>query len=152
MAYCTISDIKKTLPEATLIQLADDENQCPAAVDAGAESCTRIIARIDEAITGADAEIDAYCGKVYRVPIAPVPRIVTKVSADIATYNLYARRTEEIPKTRADRYKNAIAFLKGVAEGTISLGVEPAPAESAAEGGQATGAGRTFTKGSMRGY
>lgn len=114
--YSALDDIKKLIPEETLIQLTDDE---------GIGTITQ--GRVDEAITQADSEIDSYCGGRYSVPFVTVPGIVKKISVDIAIYNLYSRRVEVLPETRADRYKNAIRQLEGIAKGVISIGVDPAP-------------------------
>lgn len=119
MPYCTLTDILKLLPEETVVQLTDDEGT-------GAVHQTRV----DEAIAQADAEIDSYCGARYSVPFSPAPDIVRKCSVDIAVYNLYSRRTEEIPEARSERYKNAIRQLEGIARGVITLGVDPPPAGS----------------------
>lgn len=117
--YSILDDIKKLIPEEVLIQLTDDESL--GTVNAG---------RITEAIAQADSEIDSYCGGRYSVPFATAPGIVKKISVDIAIYNLYSRRVEVIPETRADRYKNAIRQLEGISKGTISIGVDPAPSAS----------------------
>ncbi|OGC00140.1 hypothetical protein A2V82_16525 [candidate division KSB1 bacterium RBG_16_48_16] len=115
--YSAVSDIKKLIPEESLIQLTDDENL--GTVNQG---------RVDEAIQQADSEIDSYCGGRYSVPFAVVPGIIKKISVDVAIYNLYSRRVEEIPQTRADRYKNAIRQLELISKGSISIGVDPEPA------------------------
>lgn len=117
MPYSTASDIIKLLPEITLMQLTDDEGL--NTVNQG---------RVGEAIAQADSEIDSYCGGRYKVPFATVHPIVKKISVDIAVYNLYSRRSEEIPKTRDDRYKNAIRQLELISKGSISIGVDPEPA------------------------
>ena len=39
---------------------------------------------IDEAIADADGEIDGYLAKRYAVPIDPAPKILNKLSKDIA--------------------------------------------------------------------
>ena len=116
MSYSVLDYIKKLIPEDTLIQLTDDDGI--GTVNQG---------RVDEAIAQADSEIDSYCGGRYSVPFATVPGIVKKISVDIAIYNLYSRRVEVIPETRADRYKNAIRQLEGISKGVISIGVDPAP-------------------------
>ena len=110
--YSSLNDIKKLLPDSLIIQLTDDED-----INAINQE------RVDAAIYQADAEIDADCGNRYSVPFTTVPPIIQKHSVDIAIYNLYSRRVEEIPKTRADRYKNAKESLEGIASGKISLGV-----------------------------
>lgn len=145
MAYSTYADLKKAIPEETLIQLTDDE---------GAGTVNQ--ARISEAIAQADANIDGYLGARYAVPLAaPVPAVVRMLSVDLAVYNLYSRRLETIPETRADRHKNALRMLEGIAKGLISLGATPAPeAVPDAGGPEATRSpsDRTFTKTTLEGY
>lgn len=143
MAYSTLTDIKNLIPEETIIQLTDDENL-------GEVNQTRV----DEAIAQADAEIDSYCASKYSVPFTTVPAIVKKCSVDIAIYNLYSRKVEEIPETRASRYKNAIRQLEGISKGLISIGVDPAPAassEGVAETNK-TNDDRVFTREKMEGF
>jgi len=143
MAYSTLTDIKKLIPEEAVIQLTDDE-------DAGLVNQ----ARVDEAIAQADAEINSYCAANYTVPFTTVPAVIKKISVDIAIYNLYSRRVEQIPETRAERYKNAIRQLEGISKGAITLGIDPAP-EAVSEGGIKTNKtedDRTFTKDSMEGF
>jgi len=124
MPYSTLDDLKKLIPEEILVQLTDDE-----------ETGSVNQARIDEAIAQADAEINAYCSPRYEVPFSPAPELVRKLSVDIAIYNLYSRRAEEIPATRSERYKNAIRQLEGIAKGIVSLGVDPATEAAATQGG-----------------
>jgi len=120
VAYCVLADIQKILPEDSLIQLTDDEN-------AGAVNALRV----SEAIAQADAEIDAYLGGKYTVPMTTVPDIVKKCSVDMAIYHLYSRRAEEIPRTRDDRYKRAIKVLEDIVSGKIpSIGEATEPAAS----------------------
>ncbi len=139
--YITLEDIKKLLPEEIIIQLTDDENT--GAVNQ---------ARVDEAIKGADAEINSYCATKYAVPFTTVPDIVKSLSVEIAIYNLHKRRTisEEIEK----RYDKAIAKLKDISRGLITLGVDPAPAATT-EGGAETNkteSDRVFTRDSLRNF
>ncbi len=143
MAYCTLTDLKKLLPEDLLIQLTDDEGA--GVVNQG---------RVDEAIAGADTEIDSYCGVKYTVPFAsPVPDLAKKVSIDIAIYNLYSRKVEEIPSTRAERYKNAIRQLEGIAKGLVSIGEATEPTAAAgADGAEISSSDRIFTRDNMAGF
>ena len=144
MAYCTKTDIEKMLPASDVVDLTDDEGT-------GAQ----VAARVSEAITQADAEIDSYCGGRYSVPFVAVPDIIKKCSVDIAIYNLYSRRIETIPATRSERYKNAIRQLEGIAKGTISIGETPEPTASTgasyAECNK-TESDRIFTMAKMRGF
>jgi phage gp36-like protein len=145
MPYSTLTDLKKLLPEDLLIQLTDDEGA--GVVNQG---------RIDEAIAQADAEIDSYCGVKYTVPfVSPIPDLVKKVSVDISIYNLYSRRVEEIPGTRADRYKNAIRQLEGIAGGKISIGEATEPTAATNADGAVTSKtddDRIFTRDNMSGF
>lgn len=141
--YSTLDDIRRLIPNAIIIQLTDDEN-----------TLTVNQVRVNEAIAQADSVINSYCATRHTVPFtAPVPAIIKAMSVDIAVYNLYSRRVEEIPETRSERYKNAIRLLEGIAKGTITLGVAPAPV-ALREGGVKTNKtkkDRTFTKDKMRG-
>jgi len=117
MAYCTQTDLEKLLPKNQLIRLTDDE---------GIDKVNAI--RIAEVIDSAAEEIDAYIGGQTKLPIAStVPPILGKFNADIAIYNLYSRLSESIPETRGQRYKNAIKTLEKIAEGKISIGIQPSP-------------------------
>lgn len=109
MAYSTQAELTNIIPEDSLIQLTDDEGA--GVVNAG---------RITKAIADADAEIDLYCGD-YGAPFTTVPPIIKKISADIALYNLYTRRVEEIPPARQARYDNAMSTLKDIAKGVVNL-------------------------------
>lgn len=117
--YSTLDNIKKLIPEEALVQLTDDE---------GLGSVNE--ARVDEAISQADAEIDSYCGGRYNVPFTTIPDVIKKCSVDIAIYNLYSRRVESVPEVRAERHKGAVRLLEGISKGIISPGVDPAPAAS----------------------
>lgn len=115
MAYCT--DIEKMIDAAKLVRLTDDENTGAINSD-----------RLQEAIDSAAEEIDTYIGGKVKLPISGTPPpILGKINADIAIYNLYSRVKEEIPLTRADRYKNAVKLLEKITKGEISIGLQPPP-------------------------
>ena len=142
MGYCAYADLKKLIPEESLVQLTDDE---------GVGKVNQ--ARIDEAIAQADTEIDAYLGTRYSVPFATVPTIVGKLSVDMTIYHLYSRRVEEIPKTRADRYKDCLRLLEGIAAGKISIGEAAEPEASAsADQAQYSSEDRIFTRDKLKGF
>jgi phage gp36-like protein len=153
MAYCTLDDITKALEEATVIQLTDDELLKPAAIEPGNPDHAAIVGRIEEAIETADAEIDGYCAVKYSVPLAPVPAVVSKLSVELAVYYLYSRRS--VPEKIEKRYDKAVARLKDIARGLLSLGVKPEPAASAAaDSAEAnkTADDRVFTRDSLKGF
>lgn len=144
MPYSTLDDIQALLPEDVLLSLTDDEGM-------GVINQTRI----DEAVAQADAEVDAYCGGRYVVPVDPVPDLMRKLSVDLAIYNLYSRAVQSMPDVRSERYRNAIRQLEGIAKGSISLGVAtvPGPADtgSGAETNKATDT-NVFSRDKMEGF
>lgn len=152
MPYSTFADLKKLLPEENIIQLTDDENLKPAAIDPVNPAHAAIIGRIDEAIETADSEIDGYCAVKYTVPFSTVPRLITGLSVEITIYYLYARRT--VPPRIEKRYDMAVARLKDISRGLLTLGIDPPPVASAA-GGAASNKpvpDRIFTREKMKGF
>ena len=142
MAYSTIDDIRKLLPEQELIALTDDESL--GTVEQG---------RVDEAIAQADAEIDSYCAVRYSVPVSPVPAMLRKLSVDIAVYSLYSRTVQSAPEVRAERYRAAVRQLEGISKGTLTLGVEQAQsAESSGAETNKTSDESVFTRKGMEGF
>jgi len=87
---------------------------------------------IAAALEDADARVNSYIAVVYTVPLSPVPATLTRIAGDIARYFLYDdRATDQV----TERFNAAIAFLKDVAAGRASLGVDtagaaPAPADT----------------------
>lgn len=153
MSYCTLDDIKQLLPEDVLIQLTDDEALNPAAINPQTPAHAPIIGRVEEAIETADAEVDGYCAVKYTVPLSPVPTVVSKLSVELAIYYLYSRRT--IPEKIEKRYDKAVARLKDIARGLLTLGVDPEPVASATADSAATNkttGERVFTRDSLKGF
>lgn len=119
MPYLTQSDLIEQISEAQLTQLTDDTKLGIVDVD----TVTRVI-------TAAEAEVNGYLATRYSVPVGvPVPDLVKKWALDIAVYNLYRRR-QRMPADVRTAYEDTIKALTQVAKGTITLGVDPAPAES----------------------
>src|SRR5574343_464872 len=114
MAYCVQADIEKLIPVQELAELT---------TESGSTVDPDVVA---QAITAADAEIDAYCGKQYEVPFTTVPDRIAALSVDIAIYHLYSRRSVA-PEIRRIKYTDAIVFLKDVAKGVAVLGGTASP-------------------------
>lgn len=122
MAYATLQDMIDRFGETELAQLSDRSGSA-VAVD-------QLV--IDAKLADADAEIDGYLGQRYTLPLATVPQVLKRIATDVARYHLYDdRATEQV----TNRYKDAIAFLKDVARGLATIGVDQGgttPTESAA--------------------
>ena len=140
--YTTLDDILKKIPEATVVQLTDDEGA--GSVNTG---------RVDEAIEGAASEVNGYCNSRYSVPFNPVPEIIAKLTADLAIYNLYARVVETIPDTRKKQRDDAIRLLERIADGRIGLGGPAADVPVTLQGKpEISSAGRLFNRNSLRDF
>jgi phage gp36-like protein len=108
MAYSTQDDLFTMISQAELAALT---------AETGDEPDSQVVA---EAITRADAEIDAACGVRYAVPFSPVPERVKSLSADLAIYHLFSRRGVA-PEVWRQKYRDALAFLNQVAAGRATL-------------------------------
>lgn len=139
--YCTQNDIQTALSEDILIQLTDDDNIGVV-----------IAANVTQAIEQADAEIDGYCGSRYTVPFATVPALIKALSIEIAVYYLYKRRT--VPEKIEKAYDKAIARLKDISRGLLSMGIDPPPAAASSGGAESNKDvnDRIFTRTTMEGF
>jgi len=77
-------------------------------------------ANLDDALAGADGEIDGYLSGRYATPVQ-ASRRVQDLACDIARYRLCGGPTPVTDEIR-DRYKDAIAFLRDIAAGRANLG------------------------------
>lgn len=138
MTYATAQDMIDRFREDRIIQLTDSS-------EAGA---------IDEVVLGralvdADAEINSHLTR-YKLPLASIPPLLTRIAADLAIFQLYGERLTEAVKTRRD---NAAALLKSIANGTVSLGLDPVSQPVQEVGGVAfVAARRVFSADSLADY
>ena len=107
--------------------------------------------RLDRALADADDEINTYLATRYGLPLASVPAVLKRVAADIARYYLYDETANDAV-TR--RYNDAVKFLRAVANGTASLGLDLAGAEVNQDGTAVEFAGATpvFGRGDTEGF
>lgn len=140
MAYCTTEAVLVMLKADVISSLIGKEEYLPS------EERTALITPIAEAAAqDADAEIDGYLCKRYPVPLASVPTMITKLSKDIAVYNLMSRSGIDEGEGEANyltRYKAAIKYLTLAAEGKLDVEQQG--------GGAASPQGGTFIFGSNK--
>jgi phage gp36-like protein len=101
----------------------------------------------------ADALIDSYTGKIYKVPISPVPDIIADISATMAICYLHKFRSVD-SKVWSDSYDQAVEFLNKVASGDVTLeGVvaEPASADDLSTSQSFTAQERRFSRDLLKG-
>lgn len=124
MGYSSQADVAQASGGTErLRQLADFDNSNDAVA---------ITSNVTSAIAAADALIDSYINKRYRVPVSPVPLVIQTTSAELA--RLIIARRRGMPTEDEQRRWGEIAGDKGwlyqVATGVVTLGIEPVPTAS----------------------
>lgn len=103
--------------------------------------------KITQALQDASALADTYLRARYALPLAGMPRALVLAVCDIARYYLYEDAVTDMVK---NRYDQAIAWLKQVAGGSVSLdGAEAAQAQAGRGSAVLTGPGRVFSRDSL---
>lgn len=141
MGYATKQDLIDRYGEAELVQITDRTNQPQTTVDDDA---------VGRALDDATGLMDGYFAKVATLPLSVVPAVATDVCSRIARYRLWPEGLTKESKVATD-YRDAIAWLKDVAAGTVSLdagGSAPTPASG---GVRLTAATQVFSRDSLKG-
>lgn len=110
--YATAADFKAAFPDAESIVLTNLDD--PSAT-------TSVDARITEALTRAQSEMDSYIGIVTSLPLMSVPLVVQSKSLDIARYYLDSYQPREDVR---QRYEDAVKWLEKLVKGEASLGLD----------------------------
>lgn len=119
--YCTLDDIEKHTSTPTLIQLTSDDGQ---------EIVDKTV--VEEALFYSSALIDGYLRGRYSLPLDICFPLLRVLAVDLSVYRLYSRRMRnEMPEVIETAYKNAIATLRDIQKGVISLQSENDTFESA---------------------
>ena len=119
--YCTIDDIEKHTSTPTLIQLTSDDGQ---------DEIDKTV--VEESILYSSALIDGYLRGRYSLPLDICFPLLRVLAVDLSVYRLYSRRMQnEMPEVIDSAYKNAIATLRDIQKGVISLQSENDTFESA---------------------
>ena len=136
--YATRQDIIDTYGPEALTIAADRDGD--GAEDAGVA---------DKALADASELMDSYIGAKYDLPLPTAPDVLKPVCVDIALYRMSqgaGALTEEI----AERHKQAVAWLRDLSRGLVSLGLDDSP-PSAGGGVQTSGPTRRFTRDKLTG-
>lgn len=121
MDYCTIEDIETQTSTPTLIQLTSDDGQ---------EEVDRVVAQ--EAILYSSTLINGYLRGRYTLPLDTHFPLLRILAIDLSIYRLYTRRMRnEMPEVIENNYKNAIATLRDIQKGVITLQSENDSLETA---------------------
>lgn len=128
--YCSLSDLKLKFGEREVVSFSDKDGD-------GSEDTATVDASIDDM----SSLIESYIGEVYDLPLASVPPVLRKICCDLVRYDLCG---DAITKTMLLRYEAAIAFLKAIKDGSMTLGSEYS--DSATSGIQYDSEDRVFTR------
>ena len=139
MSYAAQANLETRYGSVEMAQLSDRAS--------GAVIDVAVVAR---ALADADAEIDAWLGGRYALPLASVPAVLERVACDIARYRLYDdRATEQVRQ----RYEDAVRDLKAIAAGALTI--DGAAPLAPADGGNHVNyraPGRVFNADTLSGY
>jgi phage gp36-like protein len=125
MAYATVQDMIGRFGETEMLRLSSVDGELPETVNA---------APVEQAIADADGIIDSYLRKRYRVPLVPVPQVITRASCILARYDLSVGGDRDPADQVKNDRKDIVAWLTQLANGTATLeGVAPIEASSSAQ-------------------
>lgn len=148
--YCTVEDVSAMIKDDAKDSIIGDEY-----IEDAEKRNEKLDQLCTEAIQDACAEIDGYLGKRYRVPFSTAPAVVKKYAKDIAIYNLFSRQgieENDREKTILNRYNAATKFLRDIALGIGSIGIEDAASPQSSDGFKMGSSQRLFSRDSMRGW
>ena len=114
--YCTVDDVKKLLPEATLRDLTQDDPLDP----------DFDITNVNAAIKYASDKIDAAIRGRYPLPLTQKVDLLKELALDLVRYRLYSRRPDggDLPTAVTEGKKSADTDLREIRSGDLSLGIE----------------------------
>lgn len=141
MSYTTLDQLNDRYGARLLIDLTDRGDVATGLVDQDT---------VDQAIADADAMIDGYLKGRYLLPLAEVPPQVAALSRAISIWNLHVF---DAPKQIEAGYRDAMAQLRDISKGIITLdvaGVEPKTSPS--QGVMTTDRERPLSEDSLKGF
>lgn len=133
MGYAVKQDLIDRYGEDEMIQLTDRNRL--GVIDDGV---------LDSALADAADEVTPYLAARYAVPLASVPAVLVRITCQIARYRLY----DDVAPDRIQKdYDGAIAFLKDVSRGVVTLGLDNAgAAATVSNGADISSGGRIFSR------
>lgn len=140
MAYATLQDLIDRNGEAELIQLSDRAEPPAGEVDA---------AIVDKALADAGEVVDGYLQGRYRLPLDPVPAMLTHLACDLARYRLHGDLVTEKVK---ENHAAALKTLREIATGVIRLQAAGVEAAAGAAGVLSVAPERVFTADALKGF
>jgi phage gp36-like protein len=141
MTYCTQAQLSDRYGDSMLIDLTDRAVPATGTID------TDVIGR---SLADTYAMIDGYLLGRYVLPLSVTPPLIIDLAQVISIYKLH----RNVPEQKiVDDYKQALAILKQIADGTVRLSVEGVePAASGSSGVRTNEPCRPLTADSLKGF
>ncbi len=115
MAYASVDDMVGRFGEGEMARASTPENTPVSAV---------IPAPIQTALDDASAIIDSFLRKRYSVPLEAVPPEINRACCMLARYDLGMGTERSISDQVKQAREETISWLRGIANGTVVLGME----------------------------
>lgn len=140
MAYATLTDLIERAGDKEIREIADRDRDGLPDPDV-----------IDAALADADNLINGYVSTKYALPLPSVPDVVRTWAVSIARYVLHRNGP---PEHVVRDYKEAVAALKDVASGKLSLPFPAGEEQPAVVSGQVMGVHpeKVFTPSKLKGW
>jgi len=113
MSYAQPSDMIARFPNRDLVQISNEDPT----------QTTVNTTYLQQYLTDASAEIDAYLESRFSLPLTDPPAILNQLCSTIAMYKMQVLRPLADVEEARKRYDDAIAFLMKVATGELTLGL-----------------------------
>ncbi|GAB6968396.1 DUF1320 family protein [Komagataeibacter kakiaceti JCM 25156] len=110
--YAQLADMREAFGDEELILVTTPEGQPRETIDTS---------RVNTELVTASAEIDSYLRQRYQMPINGTDPMIARVCCDIARWRLWNRSDAEPSNAVRGGYKDAIAWLKSVNVGSVTL-------------------------------
>ena len=137
-SYATLQDLIDRFGESELIELTDRS---------GGEAITVDQAVVGKALADAGEEIDGYLASRYRLPLDPVPGLVTRWACDLARASLYKDGATDGIKANA---ATARAALRDAQTGRLTLQANAVDSAVVSDTVELASAPRRFGPGNLR--
>ncbi|WP_036204735.1 phage protein Gp36 family protein [Marinobacter sp. MCTG268] len=139
MSYASQADLVERFGERELVNLTDRSGT--GSIDSSV---------LTVALEDASAEIDGYLAARYQLPLTSVPTVLVRVCADIARYFLHDDNQGDVVEAR---YKSAVALLKQLASGQVSLGLsDSGESPESNDGAEMQSGGRVWGRDDSKGF
>lgn len=144
VTYASVDHLKDVIPPGDLALLTDWDGTVDAPDDA------RLLAALEDAT----ATVNGWIAKRVSLPMADPPQMLKVITRDLALHRLYANAGGIIPEAVQQVQAGAMAYLRDVARGEVSIGDDVAGDTAQASPGAVIeeGDGPVFTRDTLRGF